>query len=92
MIADILRVGQLKAGRLDRLQRKVDSCDLILGTAQWPENQHLLVRIWQDNPLPAACLYQRPDGEAHVCPPKTQGYFSMTASQPSRSVSNRITL
>ena len=54
---------------LDGLQRQVDAGDLVFGAAERPEDEHVLLGLGKDDPLPAAGFYKRVNSIGHGVPP-----------------------
>ncbi len=71
VVSDLRRVRKVEACRLDRFERQIDACDLLVRATQRPEDRHVILRFGKDNPFAAAGFHERADGEAQACLPNT---------------------
>ena len=71
--------------------------DLVVGAAERPQDEQVVVGLGQDDPLAAAGPDEGPDGEASRCSraclalPKTLGYFATIAAQSPRRCRSAMT-
>jgi hypothetical protein len=54
VIADSQGVGQIEGRRLDGLERRVDTRDLLIGATERAKNEEIAFRFGKDDPFAAA--------------------------------------
>jgi len=72
-VTDISGVREIEARRLDRLERQVDPCHLVVGATQRAKHQKIRPRVRQHHPLASASPDERADRECHRDVPKMLG-------------------
>lgn len=87
------------------LERQVKSGHIVVGSAQWANNEKGVIRLRQDDPFAASRPYKRAGGKparkgkgghgvlrGPAALPKTLGYLARTAGQVASSASKTITM
>jgi hypothetical protein len=84
VVSHLGRVGQVEPGRLDGFKGQIDAGDLVLRATQRTEDDHVVVRLWEDDPFTASRPDERANGKTHALLPKMCGCRVTISSHVSR--------